>query len=1273
MGKDIKKASGFENATNEAKDIINLMKTYLGNTPYGFCFIGNNKIVLYINRKVEEITGCSRAEIIGRHVNELEFISSDVMHNIVATSARNRTDENKPLIFEFELVAKDGLKKWIAITVIPINKEGTRDYIGTIVFVFDHSESRNIQEKLQFSDAVLKAIKEGVVIVDRNLIITSWNETCESIFDVKASEVTGRKLFEVIEVISPSPAEIKQKHLNLMSAAICENPNCECLVRVKNKKLWIEAFPQAIKDNHGEIIGGLSIITDITERKKIEESLRSSDAAFKAIKEGVVITDLNFIITDWNDSIEHITGVQSSEAIGKHILDVVEILTPLPSELRKQYRVLEQNDFAGYLSYECLIKTKHETLWVELFPQAIRDAGGEIRGRLFIVTAIDERKRLEEKLRFSDYAFNSIREGIIITGMDGIITVWNEASERIYEIKASDAVGKRIKGFFEIIKPSASQIENEIKRFQAAGFGHFEHLVRVGDKNIWTEVSKQFIKDNNGEDIAVLYIVNDITGRKKIEERLRFTEHAFKSIKEAVVITDMDYKITSWNEASENIFKVKANDATGKILFQLLNIVHPKLAEVIAIKEAIKRGDTINFESLVMVDNKPLWVEVFPHLIKDNEGQDIAVLSIVTNITERKQSEIKLLESEAGLAEAQRIARLGSWQIDISKNEVFWSDELYRLFGYRLGEVTPTSELYFSHVYEDDWKAFEKTLTDDVREGVDIVVRFHRKNGDIWYGHSRSESILDETGEPIALFGSVQDITEQKKTEIKLRESEASLSEAQRMAKLGSWQLDTETGELVWSDEMYRLFGYQPGEVVPTTELFLNAVHPDDFEMLKDTIVLQDVGKESQKTTNIIIRLYRKNGELWFANSKADSAFDASGKAIKHFGSVQDITDIKNAEEREKQMQQELYNATHLASIGEMASGIAHEINNPLTGVVGFSQLLIDRDIPEDIKEDLEIINHEAQRAAKVVSGLLTFAYQNKPGWSMVDVNEIISNTLELRTYEMELSNIQVITELDEHLPLIAADGTQLQQVFLNIILNAEQAMKNMKKRGTLTVGTEYSDKKVVITFADTGPGISKENLPRVFNPFFTTKKVGEGTGLGLSMSHGIIKQHNGKIHVESKQGHGAKFIIELPVTGIIDSIEEKKEMNDNVEGKDSKKGLLIDDEKPILAYLKRLLSGWGYESELVNNAKDALEIMKKNDYDFILLDVKMPDMNGLELYRQLKKMKPELAGRVIFVTGDVLEKTTSTFLKENDVPSITKPIDVEKLRHNIDKILEAE
>jgi PAS domain S-box-containing protein len=1030
MEKDDKKPLVFTSVTDEARGFIHLMETYLGNTPYGFCFTSNNGTLLYVNDRVEEISGYSRDEFIGRHASELTFISPEVMRNILDASVKNKAGESKPLIFEFEMLAKDGAKKWIAITVIPIKKEGTQDYIGSIVFVFDNSENRKIQEKLQFSDVALKSISEGIIIIDKNLIITDWNEACERIFEVRASEVIGSKLFKVIEVLSPPPAEIKQKHMHLFEGSLQDNArqdaNFECFVRVKNKTLWIEAFPQVIKDSRGEVVGGLAIVTDITERKKIEETLRFSDAAFRAIKEGVVITRPDCIITDWNDSMECITGVQSSEAIGKHILDVVEILEPLPSELRNQYKALEQNDFAGYLSYECLIKTKSETLWIELFPQVIRGENGEIMARLFIVTAINE----------------------------------------------------------------------------------------------------------------------------------------------------------------------------------------------------------------------------------------------------RKQSEIRIRESEAMLAEAQRIARLGNWQMDLKSGKVYWSDEMYHLFGYRPGEISPSAELFFSHVYQDDKYIMDQTLVEDKRKGADIVVRFHRKNGQVWYGHSRSEAICDETGEPIVLFGSVQDITGQKEIEIKLRESEASLAEAQKMAKLGSWRLDVGTGELFWSDEMFRLFGYRPGEVTPTQELFLNAVHPDDIELLQNTIALQQNAVDGQETTSIIIRLYRKSGELWFANSRASAVFDASGKLIKQFGSIQDITDIKKTAEKEKQMQQELYNATHLASIGEMASGIAHEINNPLTGVVGFSQLLIDRDIPDDIKEDLEIINHEAQRAAKIVSGLLTFAYQNKPGWSMVNIDEIISNTLELRTHEMELSNIRVVTELEGHLPLTAADGAQLQQVFLNIILNAEQAMKDMKKAGTLTVRTKSTGKSIIITFADTGPGISQENLPRVFNPFFTTKGVGEGTGLGLSMSHGIIKQHKGKINVESEEGHGARFIIELPVTNILDSIDEIDETDDAIPDRDLKKGLVIDDEKPILIYLERLLSGWGYESELVSNAKDAFEMMQENDYDFVLLDIKMPDMNGLELYRQLKKVKPEMAKRVLFVTGDVLEKTTSAFLRENNVPSITKPIDVEKLKQSIDKIL---
>jgi CheY-like chemotaxis protein len=230
--------------------------------------------------------------------------------------------------------------------------------------------------------------------------------------------------------------------------------------------------------------------------------------------------------------------------------------------------------------------------------------------------------------------------------------------------------------------------------------------------------------------------------------------------------------------------------------------------------------------------------------------------------------------------------------------------------------------------------------------------------------------------------------------------------------------------------------------------------------------------------------------------------------------------------------------------------------------------------------------------------------------------------------------------------------------------------MKTMRKKGTLTISTAYSDNKVIITFSDTGPGISKENLSKIFNPFFTTKKVGEGTGLGLSMSHGIIKQHNGNIYAESEVGAGASFIVELPVVKLPDGLGDIGENGVRLEWNEFKKGLLVDDEKVVLGYLGRLLNDWGYETDAVSNAKDAIDIINKNDYAFILLDVKMPDMDGITLYRKLVKMKPELARKIVFVTGDVLERTTSEFFKKNNIPNITKPVDIDKLKQNIEKIL---
>jgi len=218
-----------------------------------------------------------------------------------------------------------------------------------------------------------------------------------------------------------------------------------------------------------------------------------------------------------------------------------------------------------------------------------------------------------------------------------------------------------------------------------------------------------------------------------------------------------------------------------------------------------------------------------------------------------------------------------------------------------------------------------------------------------------------------------------------------------------------------------------------------------------------------------------------------------------------------------------------LASIGQLTSGVAHELNNPLTSVIGFSELLLQRELPDDVKQDLRTINNEAQRTARIVKNLLTFARKQPEEKQPLDINESIQRVLELRAYEQRVNNIQVNTHFAPDLPQVIGNNSQLQQVFFNIVINAEFFMLEAHARGTLTVTTEKAGDSVRVSLADDGPGISEENMRRLFTPFFTTKEVGKGTGLGLSICQGIIAEHGGRIWAESESGKGATFILELP------------------------------------------------------------------------------------------------------------------------------------------------
>lgn len=388
---------------------------------------------------------------------------------------------------------------------------------------------------------------------------------------------------------------------------------------------------------------------------------------------------------------------------------------------------------------------------------------------------------------------------------------------------------------------------------------------------------------------------------------------------------------------------------------------------------------------------------------------------------------------------------------------------------------------------------------------------------------------------------------------------------------------------------------------------------------------------------------------------KSAPILNGSGKPEKCVCLMRDITREVRAREKEKQLQQELNMAGRLASIGEVAAGIAHEINNPLTGVIGFAQLLANQEIPEEMREAVEVIEQGAMRTAGVVQKLLTFARRSKSKREYADINAAIRSTVDIRAYEMRTNNIELVLDLAADLPRTMANFGHLQQVFLNLIVNAEQAIGAAGHPGRLVIKSEQHNGCIKVTVADNGVGIQKEHLGKLFDPFFTTKADNGGTGLGLSISYGIIKEHSGNIRVRSALSHGATFIVTIPIVAETFAAEQPAPVMPVARPKNARI-IVVDDEVNICRVLHRVLTQEGHEVDTVLSAEAALEKMKYRVYDLILLDIKMPGMSGIELYRHMTVADPAFKDKVVFLTGDVVSPGNRSFLEENGVNYVTKP-----------------
>jgi len=368
---------------------------------------------------------------------------------------------------------------------------------------------------------------------------------------------------------------------------------------------------------------------------------------------------------------------------------------------------------------------------------------------------------------------------------------------------------------------------------------------------------------------------------------------------------------------------------------------------------------------------------------------------------------------------------------------------------------------------------------------------------------------------------------ERRKMEEALRQSEYNYRVLFESMIDGMAVIDTDTMATALANENgARTYGFSSPREMAGVCLF-DYVHPDDSGRVLTTIV-EDMVQARPRTIHEFRTLTKDGREIWLSAVAAKIEYQGRAAGLLSF---RDITDKKKAEEERKKMEQQLQFAGRLAAVGELAAGVAHELNNPLAAVLLYSQLLKSRnDINGSLAGDIEIVHREAERATRITGSLLSFARRHKPEKSPISLNEVITKSAELNAYQMKLKNIEVEMDLDPDLPVTMADFHQLQQVFVNIINNAEQAMSDSREQHALRITSRQSGDMIRITFADDGPGISEENIERVFDPFFTTKEVGKGTGLGLSICYGIVEEHGGRISVESTPGQGATFTVEIPV-----------------------------------------------------------------------------------------------------------------------------------------------
>lgn len=739
---------------------------------------------------------------------------------------------------------------------------------------------------------------------------------------------------------------------------------------------------------------------------------------------------------------------------------------------------------------------------------------------------------------------------------------------------------------------------------------------------------------------------------RKLVEVISRSQHNYRelidNLDQAVFTLSLEGEVRVANRRLCEILGVGFTDLIGHRLSEFVDA--PTLAQASGSLASFIQAGSWSGTVLVRLKNSTglkyfdCWLQALPE-----DGRVASVGGWARDVTVQYESEIRFNELFESLREGVFFATLDGHVLDANPAMVHLLGYANKedLQGHNLRELYPNPDDRKLTVHELETKGSFR----------DREVKLVRKDGKMICCLASGFAVRDTFGRINRLQGTLVDITERREMEKRLHQEQEFVRRLVANFPDLIAVFDREGRFTYVSQSVKEVLGGTSEEYIGDT-LGRRASREDQRGLAE---MFQNIISGNQSCAQMEVRVRHTEGSWKVLRASAGPLYDEDGKISGIVASARDVTESKLIEEQLAQKEK-------FAAMGQMMAGAAHELNNPLTAILGVGELLLERAADETSRRQLDLILQQSRRAAAIVQNLLAFSRPSPQSRSPIQLEEALPQVLQMAQPSLSHKNIAVTFEAPGTLPPVLADAKLLAQVFLNIITNAEQSISSSAASGHLRVSLAAGDGRVTVTIVDDGPGISADNIGKIFDPFFTTKRPGGGTGLGLTIALAVVKEHNGTIEVNSTPGAGAAFQVHLPAVekSSLKRIYAPKAQAESLE--DSLAGhtaLIVDDEEGIRDIVQEGLSARGMKVEAASTAEEALALLSNIDYDVVLCDFNLPRLSGEKLFDELKKRKGSAIPQFVFITGELVDSDRIAEIGKKGASILQKPFrvpDVAKL-----------